>query len=302
MSDDPYMILGVKRDAGADDIRKAYRKLAKAYHPDLNPGDKKAEDRFKRASVAYDLLSDPEKRARFDRGEIDAGGAERPQRQQSSRAYAEADQPFAGRGGFSDFVDLGDVFSDLFGSRPGGGHDFKMRGGDVRYELTVEFLEAANGTVKRVGTADGRTLDIAVPAGLADGQTLRLKGQGSPGVGGGTAGDAFVLVHVRPHPLFERKGSDIHMDLPISLPEAVLGARIKVPTVTGPVTMIIPKESNTGAVLRLREKGISDAKGGKRGDQYVRLKIMLPDSVDSELRTFVEQWSARHPYDPRRGT
>jgi DnaJ-class molecular chaperone len=306
VSEDPYAVLGVAKTASADEIRKAYRKLAKKLHPDLNPGDKAAEDTFKKVTAAYDLLSDAEKRKRFDAGEIDASGAERPP-EHFYRHYAESGpgQRYDSRAGYADFGDLGDIFSDLFGRGGAGGRGrARMQGADMRYQLTVDFLDAANGAKKRLTMPDGKTLDVTIPAGLADGQTLRLKGQGEPApaggaAGGGTAGDAYVEIHVAPHKLFERKGQDIHVEVPVSLPEAVLGGKVTVPTVTGPVTMTVPKGANTGTTLRLREKGVLNAKTGKRGDQYVRLKVVLPDRPDAELERLVRDWSEKHPYDVR---
>ncbi|HEX7008087.1 MAG TPA: J domain-containing protein [Alphaproteobacteria bacterium] len=301
MSEDPYAVLGVAKTASADEIRKAYRKLAKKLHPDLNPGDRQAEERFKKVTAAYELLSDPEKRRRFDRGEIDASGAERPP-ESFYRHYAESGSGhrYDSRAGFADFGDLGDIFADLFG-RTGmrGGTRVRMQGADVRYQLTVDFLDAVNGAKRRLTMPDGKILDVTIPAGLQDGQTLRLKGQGQPGLGGGPPGDAYVEIRVRPHKLFERKDADIHVELPVTLAEAVLGGKVTVPTVTGPVTMTVPKGSNTGTVLRLREKGVPIGKTGKRGDQYVRLKVVLPDRPDAELEAFVREWSAKHPYDAR---
>ena len=299
MNDDPYKTLGLSRDAGQEEIGKAYRKLAKKYHPDLNPGDRSAEEQFKKVSAAHGLLSDPEKRARYDRGEIDATGAERAQRRYY-RQYADADTDhrYSSQAGFADF---GDIFSDLFGGASGGRtREFKIRGSDVRYQLTVDFLDAANGAKKRVTMADGKELELAIPPGMQDGQTLRLKGKGLPGMGGGPPGDAMVEINVAPHAFFERKGSDIHLELPITLAEAVLGSRVRVPTLTGAVTMTVPKGSNTGSILRVKGKGVPDPKTKKRGDQYVRLKVVLPAKPDSELERFVKDWSQKHSYDPRR--
>ncbi len=304
MAEDPYQILGVNKSASAEDIRKAYRKLAKKHHPDLNPGDHAAEDQFKKVSAAHDLLSDPEKRARYDRGEIDAAGAERPQ---DTYYRYHADRPGADQyhstAGFADMGDLGDVFADLFGrsERRPGGQAFKLRGADVRYHLAVDFLDAVNGTKTRITMPDGRSLDVAIPPGLRDGQTLRLKGQGGPGMGGGPAGDAYVEVEVRPHPSFERRDYDIHLDLPVTLAEAVLGGQVRVPTPTGPVSLTVPKGSNTGTTLRLREKGVPHPRSGKRGDQYVRLRVVLPEPPDPELEAFVRGWAERVSYDPRAG-
>ncbi|HYD32731.1 MAG TPA: J domain-containing protein [Azospirillaceae bacterium] len=311
MSDDPYKILGLDRTASQEDIRKAYRRLAKKHHPDLNPGNTVAEDTFKKASAAYDLLSDPEKRARFDRGEIDASGAERPQQHRAWRHYADADEGGAYTGG-AGFEDFGSIFGDLFGDsgfRQGGGggfhrrggHGFRLRGADVSQEITVDFLEAVKGVSRRLALPTGKVVEVAIPAGSEEGQALRLKGQGLPGLEGGPPGDVLVHLHVRPHPLFERKGNDIHMDLPVTLAEAVLGARITVPTPTGKVALTIPKGGSAGTTLRLKGKGVPDPATKTPGDQYVRLRITLPNPPDSELEAFVRDWSERHPYDPRAG-
>jgi DnaJ-class molecular chaperone len=300
LSEDPYRVLGVRKEASQEEIQKAYRKLAKKLHPDLNPGNKQAEEQFKAASAAYDLLSDPEKRARFDRGEIDAEGHERP-RQRYYRDFAGAaagEHPYATAEGFSDFSDEGDLFSSIFGR--GGRFNLRMRGQDAHYRLPVEFLEAVNGAVRRVTLADGSTVDVTVPPGARHGQVLRLTGKGSAGVGGGPPGDAFIEITVKPHPIFTRKGDDIHLELPISLTEAVMGGKILVPTPGGPVTMRVPKSSNSGTVLRLRGKGVPRA-NGTRGDEYVRLKIVLPDKPDPELERFVQGWAAGKSHNPRRG-
>lgn len=301
---DLYEVLGVKRDASEEEIRKAYRRLAKKHHPDLNAGSPEAEDRFKQVTAAYDILGDTEKRARYDRGEIDETGAERPQRE-FYREYAEAGPGFKyhSSAGFEDFSDL---FADLFrrgaGARPGfsAGAGFAMAGGDLNYRMEVDFLEAARGGTRRVTMPDGKTLDIAIPAGVQDGQVLRLRGKGMPGAEGAPPGDAYVEIDVRPHPVFERRGDDIHMELPVTLAEAVLGGRVEVPTISGRVALTVPKGSNTGQVLRLRGRGIARP-GGGHGDQYVRLKVVLPDRPDPELESLVRDWAARHPYDPRRG-
>src|ERR1700739_2031501 len=265
MAQTPYEVLGVKPDASAEDIRKVYRKLAKQYHPDLNPGKPAAEERFKAVSAAYDLLADPEKRARYDRGEIDESGVERPPRSYY-RGYAEGAE---GRKyqpeGEMDLGDLEDLFA-AFGSagrgwRGRGGEGFKARVGARLFTLTVDFVEAATGAKKRVSLAPDQWLDVTIPPGINDGQVLRLRGKGGPGFGGGAAGDALSRVHGAPHPLFRRDGDNIQTELPVSLAEAVLGARVTVPTVTGPVTMTIPKGSDTGARLRLRGKGIQRRKG-----------------------------------------
>ena len=305
----PYEVLGVKPNASADEIRKAYRKLAKEFHPDLNPGKPAAEARFKAVAAAYDVLSDPEKRARYDRGEIDESGAERPR--YSYRPHAEGAQGWKYQPeGEVDVGDLDDLFS-MFGrggarggARGGGrgGEGFSMPGPDRHYSLTIDFVTAATGGKQRLALSPDQWLDVTIPPGIEQGQVLRLKGKGGPGLGGGTAGDALIEVHIAPHPFFRREGDDIHVELPISLAEAVLGARVPVPTVTGPVTMTIPKGSDTGAQLRLRGKGIHRKRRGAEtsGDQYVTLKVVIGASDDPELAKFLEDWAKQHPTDPRR--
>lgn len=303
LSWDPYATLGLGRTATADDIRRAYRKLAKELHPDVRPGDKAAEERFKRATAAFNLLSDPATKSRFDRGEIDADGNERmafggARPRQSARASAGAG---AGPGGGfnQDAFDLGDIFSDLFGSGMGGGPGAgrgygRMRGRDIRFTLDIDFLDAVNGAKRRVSLAEGRTLDVAIPAGVESGQVLRLKNQGGPGVQGGPAGDALVELNVRPHPFFRREGQDIHMDLNISLTEAVEGAKVQAPTPSGAVALTIPPGANTGKVLRLKGKGVAG-----QGDQFVRLLVMLPETPDEDLKKFVKKWPKRDQTPPR---
>lgn len=305
MSEDLYQVLGIARDASADDIKRRYRQLAKELHPDLNPDKPDVVERFKRITAAYDLLKDPEQRARYDRGEIDASGQERPQ-QRTYRDFQEEPGAtrFYTREGFASDDELQSFFEDLFGggAQAGAARGFRMqaRGADVSYTLPVDFVTAARGGRTRVAV-DGRTIDVTIPPGVRDRQMLRLKGQGAPGFEGGPPGDAYVEIAIRPHPLFERRDTDVHIELPVSLGEAVLGGRIEVPTVDGPVAMTVPKGSNTGTTLRLRGKGIPHGTGGSRGDQYVRLKVVLPKTTDPDLETFVREWSAQHPYDPRAG-
>ncbi|MBV8754865.1 MAG: J domain-containing protein [Hyphomicrobiales bacterium] len=289
MPGDPYETLGVKKDASADDIQKAYRGLAKKLHPDLNPGNKKSEEEFKEVSAAYGLLSDPEKRGRFDRGEIDASGQERPQ-QRYYRDFADsgASRTYSSEAGYADFADE-DLFADLFGGR--GRANLRMRGADAHYQLEVEFLDAVNGAKRQITLPDGAALEVTIPAGTHEGQVLRLRGKGRPGIGGGAPGDALIEIAVRPHPQFTRKDDDIHVELAIPLDQAVLGGRISVPTPTGPVTMTVPKWSNSGAVLRLKGKGVP-RRGGTAGDEYVTLKVMLPEKPDPELEKLIAQWRA----------
>lgn len=291
---DPYEILGVARTASADDVRKAYRKLAKTLHPDLNPGNKEAEARFKEASAAYDLLSDSEKRRRFDAGEIDASGAERA-RQPYYRDFAGAgDERYYSSSAFADFGDADDILQELFAR--GGAR--RRRGGDLHFRLRVDFLAAVNGASERVTLPDGRLVDVAIPAGVEDGQILRLKGKGEPAPAQGEAGDALIEIMVAPHPLFTRRGDDILIELPITLSEAVLGAKVRTPTPSGAVMLSVPKHSNAGAVLRLKGKGVRRPDGGA-GDALVTLKLVLPRLADAELEDFAARWGAKD-YDPRK--
>lgn len=294
MTGDPYQVLGVKKDASDKDIQKAYRRLAKKLHPDLNPGNKKTEEQFKEVSAAYDLLGDPKKRAQFDRGEIDASGAERPQ-QRYYRDFAERG-PYASDDAFADFAGADDILSQVFGR--GGRASVRMRGGDVHYRMTIDFLDAVNGGKKQITLPDGSVLDVNIPPGTRDGQILRLRGKGRPGLGGGSSGDALVEIEVRPHREFTRKGDDLQVELPLPLADAVLGGKVTVPTPDGSVTMRVPKWSNTGSVLRLRGKGVPRA-DGSRGDEYVTLKVMLPEKPDPALEKFVTQWRSTKADNPR---
>lgn len=302
MSWDPYATLGVSRSATADEIRRAYRTLAKELHPDVRPGDKAAEERFKKATAGFNLLSDPTTKARFDRGEIDADGNERmafsSRPRQGARAHAGAGAgpgPGAGAGASGDAFDLGDIFSDLFGPGFGSSRGYsRMRGRDIRFTLEVEFLDSINGARKRISLAEGRTLDVAIPAGVETGQVLRLKNQGGAGVQGGPAGDALVELQVKPHPFFRREGQDIHMDLAISLTEAVEGGKVQAPTPSGNVALTVPAGSNTGKTLRLKGKGVAG-----QGDQFVRLQVVLPETPDEDLKKFVKKWPKRD-YTPQR--
>lgn len=312
---DPYDILGVKRSATADAIRSAYRKLAKQHHPDLNPGKPEAEAKFKAISAAYSLLSDPEQRARFDRGEIDASGNERAPERDFYRGYGDdtgrtkyrPEHGYRTQGAHTEYGfdpdDLESILAQAFAGRANdraGGRGFRMRGPDAHYTLTVGFLDAVNGTVSRVTLPDGRVLNVTVPAGVEEGQVLRLKGQGMPGLADDVAdkalaGDALITVLISPHPLFRREGKDIHLDLPVSLQEAVLGAKVDVPTPKGKVTLSIPPNSSSGTKLRLKGRGIAD------GHQYVTLKLMLPPEPEPELVAFLEDWTPSKPFDPRQG-
>lgn len=301
-TDDPYAVLGVKRDASAEEIKRAFKKLARKLHPDLNPGDRAAEERFKSVAAAHDLLGDPEKRARFDRGEIDASGQERAQpRYWRDHAGSAGDRHASGTG-FGEFVDADDLLAEMFGraTRRGSGEAFRMRGTDQRARLHLDFLDAINGGSQRLTLPDGGTVDVRIPAGVHDGQVLRLRGRGEPGIGGGEAGDLLVEIEVGGHHRFTRRGDDIHLELPVSVTEAVLGAKVEVPTPAGPVSVAVPPGSNTGTVLRLKGRGVPHA-DGKRGDAYAELRVFLPDTPDPALEAFLRDWPAGRAHDPRKG-
>jgi DnaJ-class molecular chaperone len=300
LAGDPYQELGVARGATADELRKAFRKLAKKHHPDANPGDTSAEEKFKRVSAAFDIVGDPEKRKKFDAGEIDADGRE------TARAYGPS--PFAegGGGGFRsanfEGVDLNDILGEMFGGRgggrgPSGGGGFASRGSDIRASLEIDLEEAIQGAKRRLSFSDGRTLDVTIPKGAREGQVLRLRGQGAPGRAG--AGDALIEIIVRPHPVYRREGDNLVMDVPVSVPDAILGGRIEVDTPEGQVTLTVPKAANTGSTLRMRGRGMPDGKG-HRGDLLARLVVTLPDTIDPVLEQLAEQWRRERSYTPRR--
>ena len=295
---DPYEVLGVAKTATPEEIRKAYRQLAKKLHPDLNPGDKHAEDRFKEVSAANDLLSDPEKRRRYDAGEIDASGAERaPPQGRYYREYAgAAGHPYESAGGYADFAEEDDLFAELL--RRSCEQARRAPGADLHYELQVPFLDAVNGATKTITLPQGGTLDVAIPAGVEDGQILRLRGKGAPSPGEGPPGDALAQIVVDQHRYFTREGDDIHVELPITVKEAALGGEVRAPTTTGSVMLRVPKGANTGDTLRLKGKGVKAR--GRTGDEFVRLKVVMPKPPDPELEAFLENWTPPASYDPRR--
>ncbi|MEG3145909.1 DnaJ C-terminal domain-containing protein [Sphingomonas sp. RT2P30] len=316
---DPYQTLGVARTASEAEIKKAYRKLAKELHPDKNKDNPKATERFSQVTNAYDLLTDKDKRARFDRGEMDGDG-----NPASPFGFGGGPggfgggtagfrpNPAGGPGGF-DFEgapDLGDVFEGLFsGGGKGGGfasgfggfgrRQPQPKGANVAYRLNVPFVEAATLKPQRVTLADGKPIDLKLPANLENGTQMRLAGKGQVGPGG--AGDGIVTINIQPHRFFTRDGDDVRLDLPISLAEAVLGASVKVPTVEGAVMLTVPKGTSSGKVLRLRGRGFHKKDGGKdggRGDQLVTLMVDLP-ADDAALTEFVQGWAGRDKGNPR---
>ncbi|HET6389675.1 DnaJ C-terminal domain-containing protein [Hyphomicrobium sp.] len=305
MAEDLYEILGVSRGATEAEIRAAFRKAAKANHPDVNPNNVAAAERFKKITAANDILSDPEKRRQYDAGEIDAkGDLRRPQWSRAAGARGGySARGFEGRPGATGFDDFSftDIFSDVFGS--GGGRrtspSYAPRGQDLRYSLEVDFLEAVLGAKKRVTLPDGGVLDLAVPEGVMDGQTLRLKGKGTMGAPGSEPGDALIEIKVRPHPDFKREGDDILLELPITIDEAVLGGRVEVPTPTGRVQLNVPKGTSSGKTFRLKGKGVR-GRSGLHGDQLVTVKIVLPQDIDDSLSYFFSEWRQKHAYDPGR--
>jgi DnaJ-class molecular chaperone len=313
---DLYQRLGIKRGASEAEIKKAYRSLAKQLHPDRNKDNPKAAERFAQVTQAYDLLSDKDKRARYDRGEIDEDGNPKMPFGAGFGGYSSGGGagPRPGQGsGFEGFpggfeaggtADLSDLFEGLFGAasaargrRPGaepnaGAGGFRQRargpqkGADIAYRLKVPFVDAATLAPQRITLADGKTIDLKLPKGLEDGTRIRLSGKGEEGRGG--AGDAIVTVQIAPHPFYTRDKNDIRLNLPVTLKEAVLGAKVKVPTPDGPVMLTIPKGSSSGRVLRLKERGFTD-KTGKRGDQLVTILVDLP-AADADLEAFAERW------------
>ncbi len=310
---DLYSQLGVARGASEADIKKAYRKLAKELHPDRNRDNPKAAERFSAVTRAYDILTDKDKRAQYDRGEIDEEGNPRMPFGYGTGGYGGAPQPGSG-GGFrrpdmdmgGETADLSDLFEGLFGGGQartsgvgfggfGGRRPPPRRGADVSYRLAVSFADAAMLKEQRVSLGNGKTISIKLPKGVEEGTKIRLTGQGEQGAGGN--GDAIVTIHITPHRFFTREGDDIRLNLPIGLDEALLGAKVKVPTVDGAVMLSVPKGSTSGKVLRLKGKGFT-GKTGERGDQLVTLMIDVP-ADDAELNQFVQNWKSKNKRNPR---
>lgn len=297
----PYNILGVEKSASQADVKKAYRALAKKYHPDQNKGDQRIAERFKEVSAAYHILGDTERRGKYDRGEIDENGNER-----ATGFGGAAGAARARRSADFDFDEAEGIFSDFFrftggnrrrtstgptgnrAHRPFGGGT-RTKGLDISYEMTIGFEESITGGTRRLTLNDGRNLDIKIPIGIKDGQVIRLPGQGGPAVGGSAKGDALLQIHVAKHPYYRREGNDIHLELPISIDEAILGGDIEVPTPRGKLTVRVPKNSSTGTRLRLKEKGVKTK--SDTGHMYITLKMMAPQTRDPELEQALKNWS-----------
>ncbi|MBX9748679.1 MAG: DnaJ domain-containing protein [Roseococcus sp.] len=297
MAEDPYKTLGLARDATPEAIKAAYRKLARKHHPDLNPGKPEAEAHFKAISVANDLLGDPEKRARFDRGEIDADGQE----QRPAGGYRQqAEQPQGARYGQRPEADVfEDLFADIFEQRRRA-ESGPRRGMDESYRLAVPFLHAVEGATEALTLPDGRSLSVKIPPGVETGQVLRLRGQGGQGRNGGPAGDALIELDVAGHPLFRREGFDLHLDLPVTVREAVLGGPVIVPTPGGPLRVTLPAGSDSGRQIRLRGKGIAAHGSRAAGDLFLTLRIVI-GKPDAALEAFLRDWTPEQPEDPRAG-
>jgi len=301
---DPYAILGLARAAKPGEIKAAYRKLAKQYHPDNNQGDEGAARKFAEISQAYELLSNNGKRQRFDRGEIDARGNPRFRGFNPLDGKGFARSAFRARKDGSDAAGPSgftpdDLFTDIIhGLRNTARRHTSSAGNDLHGKVTIPFSDAASGARRRIKLPNNKTLEVTIPAGVNDGQQVRLKGQGEPGTGGGAAGDALITVHVTEHPLFEREGRDLRLELPVTLYEAILGAKVRVPTLDGSVELKVPAGSSSGRTLRLKGKGIR-TDGKTPGDLLITIKIMLPERSDRELTDLMTRWREQSPYSVR---
>lgn len=298
---DPYTVLGVDKSTSQADLKKTYRKLAMKLHPDQNPGNDEIADKFKEVSAAYALLSDEKMKARYDRGEINPDGSEkgfsgyRQNAGPGGNPYANAGGG-AGFNGFGAGFDAEDLFSSLFGGGRTRGQRPKTRkrGEDKTYKISIDFLDAVLGSKTQIKLESGKTLNIKTPVNVKEGQQIRLKGQGRPGIGGGANGDALIEVHIKTHPYFTLKNNNIHMDLPITLEEAILGGKVTVPTISGKIALTIPKHSSSGKQMRLKGKGATDPKSKKSGDQVVKLMIMLPEKPNTDLEKNIKKWSSKN--------
>lgn len=298
MPNDPYVVLGLTKTATPDDIKKAYRNLVRTSHPDLNPDDAGAEARFKEISAAYGILKDAETRARFDAGEIDGLGAEQPQRQYYRDFSHAPENAYQHRDGFGSNADPADIFAEILRNRGRTG-GFQSPGANARFTLEVPFLDAARGTQTHITLPDGQSIAVKIPRGTEDGQTLRLRGKGAAGLGGGPDGDALITILVQSHPIFTREGNDILMTLPIRFDEAILGGKVTAPTIDGPVEVNVPANASSGRVLRLRGRGVARAGAKAKGDQKIELKIVVPVGPDEALRDFLLDWRKSQSFDPR---
>lgn len=304
MAGDPYKELGVSRGASASDIKAAFRKLAKELHPDKNRGDKATEERFKRVSAAFDILSDPDKKSKYDTGQIDADGQPQYRGYSGGPPGGGAGMGTGGFGGFGagggpggraafEDLDLDDIFGRFGGGGRGRAAGFG-RGQDVRATLEISLEDSIGGATRRIQFSDGRTLDVTIPKGATNGQTIRLRGQGTPGRT--EAGDALIELRIAPHPVFKVEGADLTMDLAISVPDAILGGKVECQTPDGTVSVTVPNGANSGQTLRLKGRGAFA--GGARGDLKARLIVTLPDVIDPILHRMAEDWRANRPYKP----
>lgn len=297
---DPYSVLGVSKSSTDAELKKTYRTLAKKLHPDINAGDEKIAERFKEVSAAYALLRDKELRARYDRGEINPDGSEKGFGGGGFHPHAGG----MGRGGmgggrFGEGFDPEEIFASIFGGGRRQRQARRQKGQNKNYRISVSFLEAAKGGKKPLTLGNGKTLNVTIPENVKEGQKIRLKGQGDEGIGGGPAGDAIIEIAITQHAYFKCEGNDIHLDLPITLEEAVLGEKVNIPTIDGTVAMTIPKGSSSGRVMRLKGKGTTDPKTKKRGDQFVKLQIMLPPEPDEALEKAIKKWTKDKTQDVR---
>ncbi|PHZ85856.1 DnaJ C-terminal domain-containing protein [Paremcibacter congregatus] len=296
---DPYSVLGVPKSSSDDELKKAYRSLAKKLHPDSNAGDEKIAEKFKEVSAAYALLRDKDLRARYDRGEINPDGSEKGFAGGGGGFHPRGAGGGMGGGRFGAGFDPEEIFASMFGGGRQQRQPRPQKGQDTVYQLRVDFLDAIKGGKKPVSLSNGKTLNVTIPENVKEGQKIRLKGQGGEGQYGGPTGDAIIEILIRPHKFFSCEGNDIHLDLPITLEEAVTGAKVNIPTIDGKVAMTVPKGSSSGRTLRLKGKGARDPKSGTRGDQYVKLQIMLPESPDETLEKAIRKWAKSKQQDVR---